>query len=86
MNCPPVAPELPIALELLSLCQMARRSRLTQKWLREAADAGTIPCLRAGRKYLFAPQPVLEILVGLATETRNGKPKESAGNGKVAVE
>jgi hypothetical protein len=48
--------------ELLSLSSMARRAGVTQQWLREQADAGTVPCLQAGRRYLFSLPAVLEAL------------------------
>ena len=43
--------------ELLSLSRMSLRAGVTQQWLREQADTGNIPCLKAGRRYLFAPLP-----------------------------
>lgn len=42
------APPLP-----LGAC--ARRLRVPPRWLREQADAGRIPHLRAGSQYLFDP-------------------------------
>ena len=39
--------------ELLSLPRMARRLGVTQQWLRDQADAGRVPNLKAGRRYLF---------------------------------
>ncbi len=55
--------------ELLSLAQMARRAGVTQQWLRVEAEAGRIPCLKAGRRLLFAPSPVIEVLADLASRT-----------------
>ena len=47
---------------LLPLGQMARRVRVTAGWLRAEADAGRVPCLRAGTRYLFAPDAVERLL------------------------
>jgi hypothetical protein len=41
--------------EILSLARMARRLGVTQQWLRAEADAGRVPCLKAGKRYLFNP-------------------------------
>lgn len=43
---------------LLPLGPMARRIRVTTTWLRAEADAGRVPCLKAGKRYLFAPEAV----------------------------
>jgi hypothetical protein len=42
---------------------MARRLRLPVKWLREEAEAGRVPCLKAGRAFLFDPDAVEKALV-----------------------
>jgi len=47
---------------------MARRLRVTVAWLREEADAGRIPCLRAGKRYLFNPEAVEAVLVARAAK------------------
>jgi hypothetical protein len=47
---------------LLPLNRMARRLRVTVAWLRAEADAGRVPCLRAGTRYLFAPDAVERVL------------------------
>ena len=47
---------------LLPLNRMARRLRVTIAWLRAEADAGRVPCLRAGRQYLFSPEAVEQTL------------------------
>jgi excisionase family DNA binding protein len=39
--------------EVLNLPRAARRLGVTAKWLRDQADGGKVPCLRAGRRYLF---------------------------------
>ncbi len=54
--------------ELLSLSRMARRAGVTQQWLREQADAGAVPYLRAGQRYLFSPPAVIESLAAQASQ------------------
>jgi hypothetical protein len=56
--------------ELLNLARMARCLRVTQSWLREQADTGTIPCLKAGSRYLFNPVAVQETLSTRAAQAR----------------
>jgi hypothetical protein len=55
---------------LLPLGPMARRLRVTTAWLRAEADAGRIPCLRAGARYLFAPDAVERVLSERAAHTK----------------
>ncbi len=47
---------------LLPLGQMARHVRVTSEWLKDEADAGRVPCLRASKRYLFAPDAVERVL------------------------
>jgi excisionase family DNA binding protein len=58
--------------DLLSLSRLARRLGITQQWLRAQADAGKIPCLKAGNRYLFNPVAVQEALAAKAARTRQG--------------
>lgn len=58
--------------DLLSLSRMARRLGVTQQWLRDQADAGKIPCLKAGNRYLFNPVAVQETLATKAARTLQG--------------
>jgi hypothetical protein len=53
-------------MELLTLPRMARRLGVTAKWLRAEADAKRLPCVRAGRAYLFAAQRIEELLAARA--------------------
>jgi hypothetical protein len=53
---------------------MARRLGVTQTWLRSETDAGRVPCLRAGRRYLFAAAAVESILADRAAQERQGVP------------
>jgi hypothetical protein len=41
--------------DLLPLRRMAARLGVPSKWLREQAEAGKIPGLRAGDRWLFVP-------------------------------
>ena len=47
---------------------MARRLRVTMKWLRAEAEEGRIPHLRAGRILLFDPETVERLLLKRAQE------------------
>lgn len=60
--------------ELLSLSRTARRLGVTQQWLREQAEAGAVPSLRAGNRYLFNTVAVEETLAARAAEKRQGVP------------
>jgi excisionase family DNA binding protein len=51
---------------------MARRLGVTQQWLRREAEAGNIPCLKAGNRFLFNPVAVQEALATKAARTRQG--------------
>jgi hypothetical protein len=53
---------------LLALGPMARRLRVTSSWLRAEADAGRVPCLRADKRYLFAPLAVEDVLAARAAK------------------
>jgi hypothetical protein len=69
--------------DLLSLSRMARRLGVTQQWLRDEAEAGRVPCLPAGNRYLFNPSAVEEALAARAAETRLGADPaltEASGN------
>jgi hypothetical protein len=46
---------------------------LTQAWLRAEAEAGRIPCLRAGRRLLFDVQAVEAALIRRAAERQGGE-------------
>ena len=40
--------------ELLPLFAMARALRVTQGWLKSEAEAGRVPALKAGNRFLFS--------------------------------
>ena len=56
--------------ELLTLPRLSRRLGLPASWLRKEADAGRIPCLRAGSRYLFHLESVQKVLAEAAGQTR----------------
>jgi hypothetical protein len=58
--------------ELLSLSRLARRLGVTQAWLRDQADCGRVPCLKAGKRYLFNVDAVQATLVKRAKSKREG--------------
>ena len=47
---------------------MARRLRVTVKWLRGEAEAGRLPHLKADKVFLFAPDAVESALLKRAQE------------------
>jgi hypothetical protein len=55
------------AQKLLSLTQMARRLRVTAKWLREETEAGRVPHLQAGHRLLFNADAVERVLLARAS-------------------
>jgi hypothetical protein len=57
-----------IKLKLLPLCAMARRLYVSNKWLRNEAEAGRIPHLKAGKALLFNPDVVERLLVKRASK------------------
>jgi hypothetical protein len=48
--------------ELLPLNRAARRLGVPSRWLRAEANAGRVPCLRAGTRYLFEMSALTETL------------------------
>jgi len=68
--------------ELLSLPRMARRLGVTQDWLRAEADAGRVPCLVAGRRYLFTPVAVQEALAVQAAKQNAGQQPQGVADGE----
>jgi excisionase family DNA binding protein len=59
---------------LLSLTRLARRLGVPSSWLRQEADAGRIPCLRAGKRLLFNAQAVEEALLEKAGKPEGARP------------
>lgn len=54
--------------KLLSLHQLADRTGLPTAWLRREADAGHLPCIRAGRRRMFDLTAVLKALAERQTK------------------
>ena len=50
----------------LSLNQLSRRLQVPADWLKREADAGEIPCLKFGCRYLFNEEAVRDSLHRLA--------------------
>ena len=57
--------------KLLPLGAMARRVHVPSKWLRSEAEAGHIPCLKAGKQVLFDSGIVERLLVERASKGDN---------------
>jgi len=57
--------------KLIPLFAMAQRLYVPAKWLRQEAEAGKIPHLKAGNKILFNPHIVEKILLQRATKGGN---------------
>lgn len=56
-------------MELLNLSRMARRLGVSARWLREQAESGRVPCIKAGVRLIFEPTAVqAEIARRAATE------------------
>jgi len=54
--------------QLLPIGPMARFLRVPSKWLRGEAENGRVPCLRAGKSFLFNPEAVEAALVERARQ------------------
>jgi len=52
--------------EILTLRRMAARLGVPSRWLREQAEAGNIPGLRAGDRWLFAPDVAVNAVRAMA--------------------
>ncbi len=60
--------DTPSAARLLPVNVVARRLRIPAKWLRDEAEAGRIPCLRAGNRILCDLEAVEAALLDRARE------------------
>ena len=54
------------ARALLPLRRAAKRAGVPSKWLKEQAEAGNVPGLRAGNRWLFLPDAVVEAIETMA--------------------
>lgn len=50
----------------IAIGQMAHQLGVPEAWLKREADAGRLPCLRVGRRRMFAPDAVRAELDGRA--------------------
>ncbi|MFH1268867.1 MAG: DNA-binding protein [Planctomycetota bacterium] len=57
---------------LLPVGPMARLLRVPVKWLRQEAEAGRVPCLKADKALLFDPDTVERVLLERAKATQQG--------------
>jgi hypothetical protein len=53
---------------LLKIGQMAREIGVPVGWLRQEAESGRIPCLKAERVFLFEPTVVINVLASRASK------------------
>jgi len=51
-----------MATTYLRLSQLAHATRLPAAWLKREADAGRLPCVRAGRRLMFNLDAVVRAL------------------------
>lgn len=56
--------------DLLSLPRAARACGVSSQWLKAEAEAGRVPCLKAGKRYLFNVVAVQEALAVIAAKSR----------------
>lgn len=52
--------------DLLPLRKMAAKVGVPGAWLKEQAEAGNVPGLRAGNRWLFVPEAVTETVKAMA--------------------
>ena len=64
----------------ITATRMARRLGVRAAWLRSEADAGRLPHVRAGDRYLFDPATVERILLDRARGT-DGEPAPAPTDG-----
>lgn len=57
---------------LLTINQLAESTGLSVAWLKREADAGRLPCIRAGRRRMFDLAAVLD---ALAERRESGVPR-----------
>jgi hypothetical protein len=55
--------------EILPLGRMSKRIGFPREELKGMAEAGLVPCLRAGKQLFFCPSAVLESLAALASRS-----------------
>ena len=68
--------------ELLTLRRMAARMGVPSKWLREQAEIGKVPGLRAGNRWLFVPSAARAAVRAMAGDALAGRAVENEGGSK----
>ena len=53
---------------LMKTGPMARELGVTVAWLKAESDAGRIPHIKAGKRYLFEPEAVKKVLIDRARQ------------------
>lgn len=66
------------ACSLVPLSPMARRLRVSTRWLRSEAEAGRLPHVRAGRRFLFNAEAVESVLLERAARIPEKDDREAA--------
>lgn len=64
------------AKRLQPLRRTARQAGVPTKWLKEQAELGNVPGLRAGTRWLFMPEAVVQAIQKMAQST---SPQSSNG-------
>lgn len=78
MDSVDLANATPPGAELVPLRRMAARVGVPVAWLRERAESGEIPGLRAGNRWLFVAECVIPVVTQMAA---HGKSSESTKGG-----
>jgi hypothetical protein len=68
--------------ELLPLRRMATRLGVPSRWLREQAEIGKVPGLRAGDRWLFVPDVASAAVRAMAGDALAGRAVENKGDSK----
>ncbi len=65
--------------KVLSLERMSRRLGVTSSWLSEQANAGNVPHIKAGKRYLFNPDATENRLAERSSRGTNDNSEVSNG-------
>jgi hypothetical protein len=69
--------------DLLPLRRMAARLGVPSKWLREQAECGAVPSLKAGKRFLFVPSAVRAVVATMAEKRCDHQATPSPERGAV---
>lgn len=69
--------------ELMPLVRMASRAGVPYRWLKEKAEAGDLPALKAGNRWLFRPDLIIPAVAAMA-DSPLSKRTEDAGSSEPA--